>query len=133
MFGMTFDFRSARPRSASGTMSSFGLKKSSLPSKRVGNVAGLLKIQSVSRNRFITFGAVVATRMIAGHDAALTMRCHVLSGGENIEPVCHSKLWRFFCPSIQISVVPRPSTTTMISSYMWRSALSAPRGGTSTT
>ena len=92
MFGMRFDLRWARPRSASGTISSFGLKKSSLPSKRVGNVAGLLKIQSVSRNRFITLGAVVATSMIAGVEAAFTMRCHVLSGGENIDPVCHSKL-----------------------------------------
>src|SRR5215218_7120075 len=106
MFGMRFDLRIARPRSASGTMSSFGLKKSSESSKRDGNVAGQLKIQSMSRKRFITLGAVVATRMIAGLEAAFTMRYQVFSGGENIEPVCHSKVCRFFWPSTQISVVP---------------------------
>ena len=133
MSGMRFDFDIASPRSGSGLMSSFGLKKSALPSKRSGNATGQLKIQSVSRKRFITFGAVFATRMIAGLDDALTMRCQLLSGGENIEPCCHSKTCGFFWSSVQISVVPRPSTTTMISSYMWRSGLSAPAPGTSTT
>jgi hypothetical protein len=114
-------------------MSSFGLKKSALPSKRCGNATGQLKIQSVSRKMFITFGAVVATRISAGLDEALTMRCQQLSGTENIEPRCHSKVCGFFWSSVQISVVPRPSTTTMISSYMWRSGVSAPAPGTSTT
>src|SRR6266702_2128488 len=96
MSGMRFDLRMARPRSGSGAMSSLGLKKSWLPSKRVGKVAGLLKIQSVSRNRFITLGAVDATRMSAGLDAALMMRCQVLRGIENIEPRCHSNVCGFF-------------------------------------
>ena len=81
----------------------------------------------------MTLGAVDATRISAGLDAALMMRCQVLSGIENIEPRCHSKLCGFFWSSVHTSVVPRPSTTTMISSYMWRSGLSAPAPGTSTT
>ena len=133
MSGMKLLLRIASPRSGSGAMSSFGLKKSWLPSKRDGKVTGQLKIQSVSRKRFITFGAVDATRISAGLDAALTMRCLVLSGIENIEPRCHSKVCGLAWPSIQISVVPRPSTTTMISSYMCFSGLSAPAPGTSTT
>ena len=32
----------------------------------------------------------------AGLDAALMMRCQVLSGIENIEPRCHSKVCGFF-------------------------------------
>src|SRR5215467_2889585 len=96
MSGMRFDLLMARPRSGSGLMSSLGLKKSARPSKREGNVAGQLKIQSTSRYRFITFGAVEATRMSAGLDPALMMRCHVLSGIENIEPRCHSNVWGFF-------------------------------------
>ena len=41
----------------------------------------------------ITLGALVATRINAGDDAALTMRCQVFSGTENIEPACHSNVW----------------------------------------
>ena len=133
MSGMRLDLRSASPRSGSGTMSSLALKKSALPSKRDGNGTGQLKIQSLSRKMFITLGAVEATRISAGLDAALMMRCLVLSGIENIEPRCHSKVCGFSWPSVQISVVPRPSTTTMISSYMCFSGLSAPAPGTSTT
>src|SRR4051812_28550569 len=102
MSGVRFDLLMASPRSGSGLMSSLGLKKSALPSKRDGNVVGQLKIQSVSRNRFITLGAVVATRISAGEDAALTMRCQQLSGTENIEPCCHSKTCCFFWSSVQI-------------------------------
>src|SRR5213076_1091459 len=100
--GMRLLLRIASPRSGSGLMSSLGLKKSALPSKRDGNVVGQLKIQSISRNRFITFGAVVATKMIAGDEAALTMRCQQLSGTENIEPCCHSNTCGFFWSSVQI-------------------------------
>src|SRR5215475_14148833 len=96
MSGIRLDFDIARPRSGSGLMSSLGLKKSARPSNRDGNVAGQLKIQSTSRYRFITFGAVEATRMSAGLDPALMMRCHVLRGIENIEPRCHSKVCGLF-------------------------------------
>src|SRR5215831_3076129 len=96
MSGMRLVRRDASPRSRSGTISSFGLKKSSLPSNRDGKVAGELKIQSRSRNRFITLGAVDATRISAGLDAALMIRCQQLSGIENMEPRPHSKVWGFF-------------------------------------
>src|SRR5438093_9394685 len=102
--GIRLLLRIASPRSGSGLMSSFGLKKSALPSKRDGKVTGQLKIQSTSRNRFITLGAVDATRISAGLDPALTTRCQVLSGIENIEPRCHSKECGFFLSSVQISV-----------------------------
>src|SRR5579863_8704592 len=101
MSGIRLDLRIASPRSGSGATSSLGLKKSALPSKRAGKLTGQLKIQSVSRNRFMTFGAVLATRIRAGVDAALTMRCQVFSGTENIDPDCHSKEWGFVWPSTQ--------------------------------
>src|SRR5215217_6261318 len=96
MSGMRFDLLMASPRSGSGLISSFGLKKSELPSKRSGKATGQLKIQSVSRKIFITFGAVEATSMRAGLEDALTMRCQQFSGTENIEPRCHSKVCGFF-------------------------------------
>src|SRR3954447_20220583 len=108
MSGMRFDFDIARPRSGSGLMSSFGLKKSALPSKRCGKATGQLNIQSVSRKMFMTLGAVVATRINAGLDDALTMRCQQLSGIENIEPCCHSKTCGFFWSSGHISSVLGP-------------------------
>ena len=74
MSGMKLLLRSAKPRRGSGTMSSLALKKSWLPSKRDGKVTGQLKIQSRSRKMFMTFGAVEATRISAGLDAALMMR-----------------------------------------------------------
>src|SRR5258705_12950702 len=96
MSGVGLLFRMASPRSGSGAMSSLGLKKSALPSKREGSLTGQSNIQSISRKRFITLGAVDATRMRAGLDAALMMRCHGVIGTENMEPFCHSKVWGFF-------------------------------------
>src|SRR5499425_3275590 len=92
--------RDASPRRRSGTISSRGLKKSWLPSNRVGNVVEQLKIQSRSRKIFITLGAVEATRISAGLDAALMMRCQQLSGIENMEPRPHSKVWGLLWSSV---------------------------------
>src|ERR1700683_1680759 len=90
--GMKLLLRSASPRSGSATMSSLALKKSAAPSKRDGNGTGQLKIQSRSRKMFITFGAVEATRISAGLDAALMMRWLGLGGIENMDPRCHSNV-----------------------------------------
>ncbi len=62
--------------------------------------------------RFIMFGAVVPASRSAGLEVALTIRCVALSGMEKSEPRCHSKV-SFLppLPSLQTSVVPRPSTT----------------------
>src|SRR5215467_8927427 len=104
---MRFVRRDASPRSRSGMMSSLGLKKSVLPSNRDGKVTGQLKIHSRSRKIFITLGAVDATRMSAGLDAALMMRCQQLSGIANMEPRPHSNVWGFLWSSVHTSVVPR--------------------------
>ncbi len=82
---------------------------------------------------FSTFGAVVPASSSAPPEVALTSRYHAFIGIENIEPFCHSNTCLFASPSCHTSVVPRPSTTRKISSYMCFSGLSAPAGGTSTT
>ena len=74
MSGMRLVRRMARPRTGSGSMSSFGLKKSSAPEKRSLNVYGQLKMKSGLSIRFITFGAEVPHSSSAGELAALMMR-----------------------------------------------------------
>ncbi len=131
--GMKFVRRIARPRTGSGSMSSLGLKKSSAPLKRSRNTKGLLNTASTLLIMLSTFGAVVPASSSAPPEVALTRRCQAFIGIENIDPFCHSNTCLFASPSSQTSVVPRPSTTRKISSYMCFSGFSAPAGGISTT
>src|SRR6267378_1788143 len=128
MSGMKFVRRIARPRTGSGSMSSLGLKKSSAPLNRSRNTNGLLNTASTLLIMLRTFGAVVPASSSAPPEVALTKRCQAFMGIENIEPFCHSKTCLLASPSCQTSVVPRPSTTRKISSYMCLSGLSAPAG-----
>src|SRR5215208_3137333 len=107
--GMRLVRRIARPRTGSGSISSFGVKKSSAPENRSVKACGQLKMNSGLSMRFMILGAEVPHSSSAGPLAALTKRWNAFSGMVNNEPFCHSNACFLLCPSCQTSVEPRPS------------------------
>src|SRR5262249_40236177 len=106
-------------------------KPSGSASNRSLNTKGLFKTKSRLRNRLMIGGAEVTTSRRAGL-TPLTLKCcrHVLSGGENRLPSCHSKLI-FLFSSFHTEVEPLPDTTKIISSNMNRCGLTLCPGGIS--